>query len=146
MHFDTCSRAKGRIRPPRLGSLRIEDRSQHLSRVAFASNVIWHTREVMKRTGKQANRARSHFKTTARGLITGQRWVRGSWHDSWGCGRAPRGHLRRLLSPHLCRRWISPMAPLCFGAWSWTAVFRSAGARVTVFAGINLHQPPSPLC
>ncbi len=72
-----------------------------------------------------------------------QRWVRGSWHDSWGCGRVLRVHLLRPLSPHLCHRSISlvdRVAPVCSGVWNWTAALRSADALLTVFAGTVLHS------
>lgn len=72
-----------------------------------------------------------------------RQWVRGSWPGSWGCGRVRRVHLLRPLWPHLCHRSISLVgmgALLCFGAWNWTALFKSADAHVTVFAGTVLNH------
>lgn len=77
-------------------------------------------------------------------LQRGQQWVRRSWHDSWHCGRVVRVHLRCPRSPHPCRQGIclgdTEEALLCFGAWNWTAVFRSADAHLTVFTGTVVHQ------
>ena len=164
MHFDSSgmrhvgARTKGRIRALLLDPAPVW--GQFAARTAgavlpSASDVSRRTKKYMR--GDCVGEAAVELSETAdikwrlrefsftgrlRQGQSGRQWVTGSWHDSWGWGRVLRVRLLLPLSPRPCHRSIRPVdtvAPLCFGVWNWTEVFRSTAARLSVFAGTVLH-------